>query len=211
VKPQNQEEKDMKLTIINSSPRQKSQSGKIADYLHKSLSKREGIRSQILELSGNPLPLWDESIWDRSSELHNLWGNVQSKLLDADGFILVVPEWGGMVPPGLKNLFLLSSGRELGHKPALIVAISSSRNGSYPVAELRMSSYKNNRILYIPEQLIIRDVDKLFNEGEPTLEQDIYLRQRTEYSLDLLLEYSAALRQVRASGVVDYKAYPNGM
>lgn len=201
----------MKLTVINSSPRRKSQSGKIADYLHKSLSKREGITSHVLELSGNPLPLWDESVWDGSSDLHKLWGPLQRQLSEADGFVLVVPEWGGMAPPGLKNLFLLSSSRELGHKPALIVAISSSRNGSYPVAELRMSSYKNNRILYIPEQLIIRDVEKLFNEGEPTLEQDIYLRQRTEYSLDLLLEYSRALRQVRASGVIDLKAYPNGM
>ena len=88
-----------------------------------------------------------------------------------------------MVPSAVKNFFLLCSAQELGHKPGLIVSISSSRNGAYPVAELRMSSFKNNRLLYIPEHLILRDVEKMFNPGEPGLEDDIYYRQRLDYCL----------------------------
>ncbi len=64
------------------------------------------------------------------------------------------------VPAGLKNFFLMFSRFELGHKPAMIVAVSSGDGGAYPVAELRMSSYKNNRICYIPEQLNLRNVEK---------------------------------------------------
>jgi len=47
---------------------------------------------------------------------------------------------------------------ELGHKPALIVAVSSGDGGAYPVSELRMSSYKNNRLCYIPEQVALKSM-----------------------------------------------------
>jgi hypothetical protein len=39
----------------------------------------------------------------------------------------------------------------------LIIAVSGGAGGgAYPVAELRMSSYKNSRICYLPEHLIVR-------------------------------------------------------
>ena len=73
--------------------------------------------------------------------------------------MVIAPEWHGQVPAGLKNFFLICGRAEVGHKPALITTVSSGDGGAYPVAELRMSSYKNNRICYIPEQLIIRNVE----------------------------------------------------
>ena len=53
---------------------------------------------------------------------------------------------------------------QLGHKPALIVTVSSADGGAYPVAELRMSSYKNNRICYLPEHVILRNVERILND-----------------------------------------------
>ena len=52
----------------------------------------------------------------------------------------------------------------LAHKPALIIAVSSSDGGAYPVAELRMSSYKNTRICDISEQIIARHVESVLND-----------------------------------------------
>jgi hypothetical protein len=74
-----------------------------------------------------------------------------------------------------------------------------------------MSSFKNNRLCYIPEQLIVREVEKVFNSGEAGGEDDAYLRQRLSYCLRLLTQYGHAFRQLRDSGVVDHKTYPNGM
>jgi len=55
-----------------------------------------------------------------------------------------------MAPAGLKNFFLYAGNTALAHKPAYLVGISASRGGSYPIAELRMSSYKNSYLCYIP-------------------------------------------------------------
>ena len=45
-------------------------------------------------------------------------------------------------------------------------AVSASDGGAYVIAELRMSSYKNNRLCWIPEHLIARQVKTLGNEDD---------------------------------------------
>ncbi|HYX40007.1 MAG TPA: NAD(P)H-dependent oxidoreductase [Oligoflexus sp.] len=201
----------MKITILNGSSRKQSQSGKVARFIDAKLREQAGVSPYYLNLENNPLPMWDESIWDSAEMWTKTWGPIKAELQTSDAFIFVVPEWSGMVPPAVKNFFLLCSHQELGHKPALIVTISSSRNGSYPVAELRMSSYKNTRLLYIPEHLIVRDVEKMFNGATPESEDDKYLRLRLDYCLKLLQAYGRSMHELRASGVVDHKAFPNGM
>ena len=200
----------MKITILNGSSRKQSQSGKLSRFIDASLRAKAGVSTYYLNLENNPLPMWDESIWQDAPEW-KLWNPIKAELQSSDAFVFVVPEWSGMVPPAVKNFFLLCSHQELGHKPALIVAVSSSRGGSYPVSELRISSYKNTRLLYLPEHMIIRDVEKMFNGGTPANEDDKYLRLRLDYSLNLLQAYGKSLKEIRSSGIIDHKTFPNGM
>jgi len=102
---------------------------------------------------------------------------------------------------------------DVGHKPAMIVAVSSADGGSYPVAELRMSSYKNNRILYIPEHVIVRNVESVLNENPADNNEgaDSYFRERISWSLDVLLAYAGALKPVRKSGITLNAKFGNGM
>lgn len=127
--------------------------------------------------------------------------------------MIITPEWHGQVPAGLKNFFLLFGKAELGHKPALIVSISSGVGGSYPVAELRMSSYKNNRLCYIPDHVIIRDVESILNEDESKNDEhsDSYIRERLQWTLNILKEYATALKLVRDSGATKTEKFNNGM
>jgi NAD(P)H-dependent FMN reductase len=201
----------LKVTILNGSSRKQSQSGKVARFIDEQLRGQPGASTYYVSLANNPLPLWDESIWDGAESWKHIWDPIKAELQTSDAFIFVVPEWSGMVPPQVKNFFLLCSHHELGHKPALIVTISSSRGGTYPVAELRMSSYKNTRLLYIPEHLIVRDVEKTFNGATPENEDDKYLRLRLDYCLKVLQAYGKSMRELRASGVIDHKSFPNGM
>jgi NAD(P)H-dependent FMN reductase len=200
----------LKITILNGSSRKQSQSGKISRFIDASLRAKAGVSTYYLNLENNPLPMWDESIWQDAPEW-KLWNPIKAELQSSDAFVFVVPEWSGMVPPAVKNFFLLCSHQELGHKPALIVAVSSSRGGSYPVSELRISSYKNTRLLYLPEHMIIRDVEKMFNGETPANEDDKYLRLRLDYSLNLLQAYGKSLKEIRSSGIIDHKTFPNGM
>lgn len=200
----------MKVTILNGSSRKQSQSGKISRFIDAKLHSKGGVTTYYMNLESNPLPMWDEGIWNDTPEW-KVWNPIKAELQSSDAFIFVVPEWGGMVPPAVKNFFLLCSHQELGHKPALIVAVSSSRGGSYPVSELRISSYKNTRLLYLPEHFIIRDVENMFNGDTPANEDDKYLRMRLDYCLNLLQAYGKSLKEIRASGVIDHKTFPNGM
>jgi NAD(P)H-dependent FMN reductase len=202
----------VKIGIIIGSHREKSESSRIGQYLSERIpSLLPGAKTYILDLAGNPLPLWDEGAWDAKEPWASIWQPLADELTACDGYLVVSPEWSGMAAPGLKNLFLLLNAKIVGHKPALIVAVSSSRGGAYPVNELRSSSYKNTRICYIPEHLIVRDCNQMFQDKEPKSEDDAYLRRRADYAISLLGQYAEALRTVRASGVINVKDYPNGM
>ncbi len=116
-----------------------------------------------------------------------------------------------MSSPALKNFFLYLSGTDVSHKPGLIVSVSSGMGGSYPNAELRISSFKNTRIVYIPDHVIVRHVETLLNSDTPESKDDEWIRGRLFYSTTMLVEYAKALVSVRQSGKINLKTYPFGM
>ena len=204
----------MKISIISGSPRSNSQSGKIARFIAESLSDIDGCaETYLLDLANNPLPLWDESIWAGDEAWLQRLTPISEQLASSDAIIIIAPEWHGMVPAALKNFFLMWGKGELAHKPALLVGVSSGEGGAYPIAELRTSSYKNNRICYLPEHLIIRDVESVFNinrdDNDPKGQE--YLEGRLDYCLQLLLSYGEAFKQIRASETSSLAVYRNGM
>jgi NAD(P)H-dependent FMN reductase len=203
----------MKIAIINGSHRENAQSAKVAAFIDEML-REKGLCDETwrFDLTGNPLPLWDESIWEGDEEWVQRLQPISEQLASSDGFVVISPEWHGMVPAGLKNFFLMWGRGELAHKPALIVTVSSGIGGAYPVNELRQSSYKNNRICYIPEHLIIRNVESVLNQdGENDPEADTYFRERTEFALKILREYAVSLKSVRDSGLTFDERFKNGM
>lgn len=202
----------MKYAIIAGSHRPQSQSGKVARFIAARLAElNPKAESYILDLGKTPLPLWDEGVWEGDPKILDVWRPVSARLAGCDAAIVIAPEWGGMVPAALKNLFLLAGDGCLYHKPGLIVGVSASRNGAYPVAELRVSSYKNTHLQYISEHVIVRFVGDVLNGEAPQSDDDAALRRRLDYSLSVLAEYAKALKGVRDSGVLDRKAFPFGM
>lgn len=204
----------MHIVLINGSHRQGSQSGRIARYLAAQLPKLDStVTTDIIDLTGNPLPLWDDenNSHTTSSKLLPLWQPYAKRLQAAEGFVVISPEWHGMVPAGLKNFFLYVSPKDVGHKPALITTISAGRGGAYPVDELRISSYKNSMINYIPEHLIVREATKMFVGDQPADSNDEFIRGRADFALRILIEYTKAMVAVRASGVTFDKKFSTGM
>ena len=205
----------MKIGIISGSHRLQSQSEKVARWIERSLVEEgHATETWLFNLADNPLPLWDEGIWEGDPDWSARLAPLSEQLQSCDGFVVVSPEWHGMAPSGLKNFFLVfTGGGELAHKPALIVTVSVADGGSFPVAELRMSSYKNNRICFLPEHLIVRYVDTVFNdkpEDNKASAQE-YFEARLSYCLRLLKEYSEAFRGIRASGAASLETYTSGM
>ena len=202
----------MQIAIIVGSHRKDSQSSRVGAYIAKDLARIDpAVSVDTIDLAGNPLPLWDESLWQGDSELAAGWKPYRDVLRKADGFVVIAPEWAGMVPPGLKNLLLYAGPKEVGHKPALIVAVSSARGGSYPVNELRTSGYKNSRLVYIPEHVLIHDVNDMLLGATPASDRDAWLRRRIEFADRILLEYAKALAPIRTSGLTEHADFPYGM
>jgi NAD(P)H-dependent FMN reductase len=207
----------MIYTVISGSQRQKSQSAKVARFCEFLLKKNDASSDvEVHELAASPLPFWEDSMWDpnfaENPKWKTTWIPLRDRLRRSDALVVVSPEWAGMVPGGLKNLFLFCGNPEMGHKPGLIVTVSASGGGAYPVAELRASSYKNNHLCYIPDHVIVRNVKTVMNDTASSAgPDDDRIRIRLDYSLKVLGEYARALKAVRESPVINFKDFANGM
>jgi NAD(P)H-dependent FMN reductase len=197
----------MKLTLISGSTRPGSQSLKVARYLDQRINTLfPEDEPYIVDLQSIRIPLQPD---DSSPE----WDYIKGEHIElADGYVIISPEWHGMAAPGIKNFFVHVGKTALAHKPVLLVAVSSGRGGAYPIAELRMSSSKNTRAVYLPDHLIIRDVDNVLNDTVNTNHpSDQWYRDYADYCLRLTREYAMALAAMRRHGSVDLERYPNGM
>ena len=199
----------MKISIISASHRINSQSKKISNLIQDNLIKMDSkLDTKILDLADAGLPLWSPEKKDGKGIWGDTWRSISSNFDKSDGFILVVPEYGGMATPAAKNIFLLCGNGELAHKPGLIVSISSGNGGAYPISELRSSSYKNTHLMWIPENIIIRNVEE-FNPGAHGENIPNWLDDRIDYVLKLFLTYVSNMKPIRE--IINRKDFGNGM
>ncbi len=196
----------MKYTIVAGSQRQNAQSTKVAKYIKEVMYKEFQVEAYLLDMADRPLELYNPD------QISPNWSAISQELQSSEGLVLITPEWNGMATAAIKNFFLYLN-KQMADKPAMIISVSAGRGGRYPIQELRISSHKNSRIVYIPDHIIVDHVDNVLNDY-PVNEgnaNDSYLKQRINYSLKVLKEYSTALKLVRESKVLDYQTYPNGM
>ena len=199
----------MKISIISASHRKESESERIANFIGSKIkSNKPSINLFNLDLSVSNLPLWSPDKKNGSGIWGEKWKNISNELKQSDGFIFVVPEYGGMATPNSKNIFLLCGDGELAHKPGLIVSVSSGNGGAYPIADLRSFSYKNTHIMWIPENIIIRNVQE-YNPGNHGSSIPEWLDNRIDYTLEILLAYSLNMRPLRE--LINRKEFGNGM
>jgi len=204
----------MRLLIVSGSQRAQSQSAKVAKYMSSVATGYSEVSH--IELCRFDLPFWDGEPESKSGE-GNPWTMISYKVRRADALILITPEWGGMASPLLKNFLLMCNNQDTAHKPALLVSVVSGISGAYPIAELRMNALKNNKLVALPDHLIIRNVTEVLNTppllASPPLdaelgiecelgrefesEREIDLRARIDYSLHMLHQYSGALVGIR--------------
>jgi len=199
----------MKISIISASHRKASQSKRVADIFGSRLKViNSSIKNFDLDLGSSNLPFWSpekkggQGVWGKK------WQDISQNLKNSSGFVLVVPEYGGMATPQAKNFFLLCGDGELAHKPGLIVSVSSGNGGSYPIGELRSSSYKNTHLMWIPENIIIRNVEDYLPGSHGDLIPE-WMDNRVDYCLKLLIAYSENMQSLIK--LINRKDFANGM
>ena len=197
----------MHCAIIIWSQRSSSQSSKVWLFCKKILTSLS-ISSDIIDLWVDHLPYWDE-LHNPNSELGiEAWEKHSKILQESDWVIVISPERWGMVPWVLKNFFLWCKKWELAHKPWLIVWVSAGTGWAYPIVELRMSSYKNTKICYIPDHVIVRHVDQVLNDNT---EEDKRVELRIENSIKTLQAYMQWFAIIRQEQIIKDNPMSNGM
>lgn len=199
----------MKISIISTSHRKNSESKRISkiikDYI---IENDSSIECFLLDVFESSIPLWTSEKKENSNFWDKKIKQISSELVSSDGFVFVVPEYGGMATPNSKNFFLVFNNGELFHKPGLIVSISSGNGGAYPISELRASSYKNAHIMWIPENVIIRNVEQFLPGNHGKLIPS-WIDDRIKYSCNLLVKYSKFLKPIQ--NYINRKDFSNGM
>lgn len=197
----------MNITIVSGSQRSQSQSLNVAHYLQ-SLSQAHFEQVNVLDLHELNLPFWNEGVWQKTEEWDQ-WTPIAESLKQSDAFIFITPEWHGMATPALKNFLMLTTDDELAHKPVLLVSVSASINGVYPISELRLSGSKNNHSCFLPDHLIFRNIEGLISEDFQC--EDAQLHQRSQYTIELLANYARALAPVHRDMLEVGKPFRYGM
>jgi hypothetical protein len=197
----------MNITIVSGSQRANSQSVKVANYLQ-TLTAPHFDNVDILDLHQLALPMWNEGVWQGTDEWKQ-WDPIAKMLKESDAFVFITPEWHGMATPALKNFLMLTTDNELAHKPALLVSVSSSINGVYPISELRMTGNKNNHVCFLPDHLIFRNCESILTSDNECSDQS--MQERSEYTIQLLVSYANALAPVHRDMVNAGKPFRYGM
>ncbi len=128
----------LKIQIIIGSTRQNRFSEKPANYLFEELKKREDAQAELIDLRDWPLPFFDEPMGPSGNKgmyvnpLGKQWAN---KIGEADGYIMITPEYNHGYPAVLKNA-IDWVGPEWHKKPVGFVSYGSAL-GSRAIEQLR--------------------------------------------------------------------------
>ncbi|TPH12880.1 NAD(P)H-dependent oxidoreductase [Litorilituus lipolyticus] len=196
----------MKVLLISASQRPNSNSAAISQLIQKiPVLNTDDVETDILDLS-----LWPELLEhygilnNENSALLSKKQQVLEKLYQCDAVVFIVPEWGGMIPPALVNLLLLTAngsagGLPLGHKPAFAIGISASGGGSNPISLLKAYAAKNSHLVWLPLHAIVQNVDDFLTQSWQPEAEGRYtnVQSRIDVGITSLLVYAKQLKEVR--------------
>ena len=209
----------MQILIVSASQRRSSKSFELAKYIQANiLDTYSNVLSSILDLSLYSHLLDNYGVNNEDNvALVREKDEFLSKLYRCDAIIFVVPEWGGMIPPALVNMFLLTAngsanGLPIGHKPAFAVGVSASGGGSNPISLLKAYTSKNSHVTWLPLHAIVQNVEQFLQSKWALNSSDKYsqVQSRLHIGIQSLLIYSRQLVIVREELVSLSKVHPFG-
>lgn len=96
----------LKIKVIIGSTRRDRFSEKPAEWVSSEIKKRDGVEAELLDLRDYPMPFFDEAVPPAmkkepyQNEIVKKW---TGKIAEADGFIIITPEYNHGYPAVLKN------------------------------------------------------------------------------------------------------------
>lgn len=171
------------IAILSASVREGRKSHRVALYFQNYIIENKLAGVEILDLKHYRFPLFDERLSQQASPSAEAL-DFAGRIGNADGIIIVTPEYNGGYPASLKNVTDLLY-REWYHKP---VAISTASNGPFGgtqvITSLQFSLWKM-RAWTVPAMFPVPNVEDSFDEnGNPA--DKIQTDKRAKLFLDEL-------------------------
>lgn len=95
----------MNIEIISGSPRKNSNSYRLALYLQKHLQTTTNNQVGIIDIREWNFPTLQEEVYASVEATPDPYKPLAKRMFEADGFIIVTPEYNGSYTPPMKNLF----------------------------------------------------------------------------------------------------------
>lgn len=171
----------------------------IFDYLKQHAPKMDNIDYQWLDLKKYQLPFYNHSETPLAQPLTDLTVNEKNwlnALKQADGYLILTPEYDHALPGELKNA-LDYVGPEVARKPVQILSYTSYSDGGVLAAESLVPILQMLKTLVLPNPILISQVNDNFAEDGrllATAPSGDYYTQRLTNGIKELIFYSQLLK-----------------
>lgn len=152
----------MNIEIIAGSPRKDSVTYRVALFLQKYMSERTEHTINIIDVRDWTFPLLQQEVFTSVERAPEALKPLAKRMFEANGFIMVTPEYNGSYTPALKNLF--DHFPKQTHKTFGIVTASPGVMGGMRATQQMQLLINALFGIGSPHMLVTPMVDKKFDE-----------------------------------------------
>jgi len=152
-----------KIVIISGSPRNGSISNRIAVNLSKRIGKEENLHIDLIDMKASFMPPI-QKVWQSMEDVPAEYLNLFTKMDEADGFIIVSPEYNGGYSSVMKNFLDYFSKPIFKQKAFGIVTGSTGLMGGMRAAQQLVQLSVALFGIVSPTLLVTPQMDKKFDE-----------------------------------------------
>ncbi|MFN6964245.1 MAG: NADPH-dependent FMN reductase [Pyrinomonadaceae bacterium] len=181
----------LKIPIILGTPRQGRASENVARWVHKKMKERDDIESRFFDVRDFDLPRDHYG-----TEIAHLFPEWRDAIVEADGLVIVLPEYNHGYPGTLKSVLDLLL-KEYIHKAVALVGVTNGPWGGTRAIEACVPMVRELGLVVTFTDLNFPQAHKKFDE-HGTLLDEAYER-RVQGFLDELVWMATALRWGRRS------------
>jgi NAD(P)H-dependent FMN reductase len=179
-----------KIAIISSSVRKGRKSHRVALWFKKYLEKNGHPGSEILDLREYNFPLFDERLLFQDKPSERVL-DFAGKIRNADGVIIVTPEYNAGYPASLKNVIDLLN-EEWYRKPVAISTVSEgSFGGSRVIISLQFTLWKMGAWT-VSSIFMVPNVGDTFDEDGNPNDKPVFDKRTEKFVNELLWSIGAA-------------------
>jgi NAD(P)H-dependent FMN reductase len=181
------ESRPLSIPVILGTSRKGRMSAHAAEFVHRELRKRDGVRTEVIDIA-----CLDHHLDDNGQGTGD--ETFAASMAQADAIVIVTPEYNHAMPGLLKHV-LDSCLKEYIHKAAGIVAVSAGPFGGTRVVETSLPVLRELGLVTIFWDVNVGSVSKVFDKAGGLLE-DAFVR-RTDKFLSELIWMAKTLRYGR--------------